>query len=104
MKLNFRGDCRGCITVIIHRFNFRAQETLVTVQDDLCTSHVGQVLEMETCVRGFHVYKAIWEAAFGEKLKCRRERGNRKDCYAVAVVKDEAVVGHVLRKILWMCN
>ena len=52
---------------------------LVTVEDNLCTSHVGQVLnvvEMETCVRGFHVYKAIWEAAFGEELECGRERGN----------------------------
>ena len=27
-------------------------------------------LEMETCVRGFHVYKAIWEAAVGEELEC----------------------------------
>ena len=59
---------------------------LVMVMDDLCTSHVGQVLcltmvtvEMETCVRGFHIYKAIWEAAVGEELECRRVRGNRVD-------------------------
>ena len=75
---------------------------LVTVMDDLCTLHVGQVLcltvamlEMETCVRGFHVYKVIWEAAVVEELKCRRKRGNRVDRYAVVVVKDEAVVEHV---------
>ena len=43
-------------------------------------------LEMETCVRGFHVYKAIWEAAVGEEPECRRERGNRVDRYAVAVI------------------
>ena len=55
-------------------------------------------LEMETCVRGFHVYKAIWEATVGEELECGRERGNRVDLYAVAVVKDKAVVGHVLRR------
>ena len=63
---------------------------------------MGQVLdvvEMETCVRGFHVYKVIWEATFGEELECGRERDNREDRYAVAVVKDEAVVGRVLRKV-----
>ena len=75
---------------------------LVTVMDDLCTSHVGQVLcltmatlEMEICVRGFHIYKAIWEAAVVEELECGRVRGNRVDRYAVVVVKDEAVGGHV---------
>ena len=61
-------------------------------------------LEMETCVRGFHVYKALWEAAVGEELECRQERGNRVDRYAVAVLKDETVVGHVPRKISLMCN
>ena len=66
------------------------------------SSHVHltmATLEMETCVRGFHVYKAIWEAAVGEELECGRERGNRVDRYAMAVVKDETVVGHVPRKI-----
>ena len=62
-------------------------------------------LEMETCVRGFHIYKAIWEIAVGEELECRWVRGNRVDRYAVAVVKDETVVGHVpRRKISRMCN
>ena len=56
-------------------------------------------VEMETCVRGFHVYKAIWEAAVEEELECGRERGNRVDRYAMAVVKDETVVGHVPQKI-----
>ena len=55
-------------------------------------------LEMETCVRGFHVYKAIWEATVGEELECGRERGNQVDRYAVAVVKDKVVVGRVPRR------
>ena len=50
------------------------------------------------------MYKAIWEAAFGEELECEGERGNGEDRYAVAVVKDEAVVGHVSQKISGMCN
>ena len=28
----------------------------------------------ETCVRGFHVYRAIWDAAVGEELECKRVR------------------------------
>ena len=60
--------------------------------------------EMETCVRGFHVYTAIWEAAVGEELECGREKGNRVDRYAVAIVTDETVVGHVPRKISRMRN
>ena len=48
-------------------------------------------LEMETYVRGFHVYKVIWEAAVGGELECRRERHNRVDRYAVPVVN--AIVG-----------
>ena len=41
----------------------------------------------ETCVRGYHVYNAVWEAAVGDELECRRETSNRVDRYAVAVVK-----------------
>ena len=84
------------------------------VKNDLCTSHVAKslhvhlmmaTLEMETCVRSFHVYKAMWEAVVGEELECGRVRGNRVDHYTVAVVKDETVIGHVLRrKISQMCN
>ena len=54
---------------------------------------------METCVRGFPVYKVIWEAAVGEELECRRERGYQVDHYAVAVVKDKTVVSHISQKI-----
>ena len=32
-----------------------------------------------------------------EELECRQERGNGVDCYTVAVVKDEEVLGHLLR-------
>ncbi len=42
---------------------------------------------LASCVRGHHVYKDIWSPNFGEELKCRREEGNVKDSYAVAVLK-----------------
>ena len=40
---------------------------------------------MESCVRGYHIYKDIWEASVGEELPCQHESGNRADPFAVAV-------------------
>ena len=34
-----------------------------------------------------------------EELPCQREDGNRADSFAVAVVRGEAIVGHVPKKI-----
>ena len=37
------------------------------------------------CIRGYHIYKEVWEAAVGELLVCEREPENASDQYAVAV-------------------
>ena len=58
---------------------------------------------MESCVRGYHVYKDIWGAAVGEELDCTRERGNPRDAYAVAVVRNGRTVGHLPRKLCRLC-
>ncbi len=55
-------------------------------------------------VRGFHVYKDIWNASLGEYLQCIREFGNPQDIYAVAVLKSGVVVGHLPRKISSICS
>ena len=47
-----------------------------------------------SCVRGYHIYKDVWEAAIGEELTCQQECRNSSNIYAVVVVKDGAVVGH----------
>ena len=57
----------------------------------------------DTVIHGYHEYKDIWGAALGEVLQCQRERANRHDPYAVAVVKDGDVVGHVPRKLSETC-
>lgn len=61
---------------------------------------------MESCVRGYHIYKAIWSASLGEELQCQRETGNSSDLYAVVVLKDSTTVGHlhVPRKISQICT
>ena len=60
--------------------------------------------EVPSCVRGYHVYKDRWAAAFGELLTCSREPTNASDSYAVAVIKDETTIGHLPRKMCRVCS
>ena len=53
---------------------------------------------------GYHVYKDIWATVVSEKLPCQREDGNRADSFAVAVVRREAIVAHVSKKISSLCS
>ena len=55
-------------------------------------------------MRGYHVYKDVWEATHGEVLNCTRETGNAFDPFAVSVIKRGNVVGHVPRKISAICS
>ena len=43
------------------------------------------VFALSSMVRGYHVYKDIWDADEGEILDCVRETTNHHDLYAVAV-------------------
>ena len=57
----------------------------------------------ETVIRGYHVYKTIWNAILGERLECRRDRDNEKDRYAVGVFQNEVLVGHLPKKYSRIC-
>ena len=46
-------------------------------------------------VRGYHVYENIWTAVVGESFPCMQEAGNTFDPFAVAVMRDDTVIGHV---------
>lgn len=59
-------------------------------------------LEMESIVRGHHIYKTVWSPRFGEKLFCRhdeREEAKIFDYYAFSISKtndeEENLVGHI---------
>ena len=71
-------------------------EDRVTVQDreeaTLCYS-----------IRGYHVYCAIWSAAFGEILQCERELDNVHDRYAVCVMRHGTIIGHLPQRISRVC-
>ena len=56
-------------------------------------------------LRGYHVYKEIWNPTVGEKMPCVFERNNPHDRYAIAVTKHlpgrlaSVTVGHLPREI-----
>ena len=54
-----------------------------------------EMLEIKSFVRGYHAYMDIWTPEEGERLNLIREPDNIKDKYAVSVMKDGLVVGHV---------
>ena len=60
--------------------------------------------ETDSCIRGFHIYKEIWSPQLDEILSCVREIGNREDPFAVAVMKDSNIVGHLPRSISCICS
>ena len=62
-----------------------------------------ETFELESCVRGQHIYQELWEAVIGEELQCQRERDNPTDIYAVAVRKGRTVVGHLPRRLSRLC-
>ena len=43
------------------------------------------------------IYKDIWSSTVGEHLICERETLNSTDRYAVAVLKDDIIIGHFPR-------
>ena len=52
-------------------------------------------LEIESYVMGYHDYMDLWEPKVGEILAAKCEPLNPKDIYAVAVMKNNLVVGHL---------
>ena len=48
-------------------------------------------------VRGYQVFKDIWAVADDKELPCKQEEGNKVDPFAVAVLRDETIVGHIPR-------
>ena len=70
-----------------------------------CSLMMDHAFSVQAMVCGYHYYKDIWEAAIdGEVLSCEREVGNVHDAFAVAVKKDDIIVGHCPQKIFLICS
>ena len=57
-------------------------------------------LDLETCEKEHN----IWDSAINEELPCEREVHNAMDHYAVAVIRDDVVVGHLPKQISRICS
>ena len=60
--------------------------------------------KLYSAVRGYHVYRDVWEPSVGEKLVARREFDNPSKNFAVKVLNGEETVGHLPReytRIAW---
>ena len=55
--------------------------------------------QVRSVVRGHHVYKTVWTPVVGERLSLSPEDENEHDTHAVAVLREEAVVGHAPRHL-----
>ena len=59
---------------------------MVLIRSDKMSSYMYTV---ETVVRGYHMYKEVWDATIGQVLPCQKEHGNVHDPYAVTVLERE---------------
>ena len=55
---------------------------------------VTRNFEMVSHVKGYHMYKTLWNPLIGEFLLCEREPDNPMDKYAVCVKKENKIVRH----------
>jgi len=46
-----------------------------------------EIFSIEAMVHGYSVYQDSWDAAIGEQLPCKKEPGNHKGPFIVAVVR-----------------
>ena len=44
------------------------------------------MLEVNSYIRGYRVYKAVWEVTCGDVLRLEREHNNNEDRFVVAVL------------------
>ena len=56
-------------------------------------------LSFSSVVRGFHVYQEVWTPVLNAEYSTSQEHGNIEDQYAVAVINNDQVVGHVPREL-----
>ena len=64
-------------------------------EDDFIPVNVKASTEINTCVKGYHVYKNIWKPTVSEKLETETESDNVMNKHAVCVKKNTSIVGHL---------
>ena len=70
-----------------------------------------QQVEIACAIRGFHVYRELWEPKLGQKIQIDQEIGNIHDPFAISLgakivgkLTDNEIVGHIPREISRFCH
>ena len=91
--------------------NFRRMRVVygIVLTSDIfhtCVSaRIMQELSRLSCVRGYHIYQNVWDAAIGEILTCEWEPSNLQDRYTVAFKKEGiSIVGHTPKNVSLVCS
>ena len=79
--------------------SFEQLRNLTACERSTCTM---EEFGRDYCIRGYHVYKEIKEAAAGEALECVREPHNIQDRYAAAVKKkwEQYIIAYFTTKVV----
>ena len=74
---------------------------MVNTQRHLMANNTNKVFVFSSAVRGFHVYRDIWNPTENEELECLYERNNMFDPFAIKTCRqlDGILVGHLPREI-----
>lgn len=56
---------------------------------------ITETLSLSSYIRGYHEYKDLWTPHLGQSLATKAETINPLDRFAVAVLLDDDVVGHL---------
>lgn len=66
----------------------------ICIQDELPITLITS-MDLETFIKGHHIYKNIWTPQLDELLEVSTESDNPVDKFAVAVKKNQNIVGHL---------
>jgi len=67
--------------------------------DRTARSQKMEMYEVDSCVRGHHVFRGIWNPTIGEQLACKGEASNTQGIYTVTITREATIVGHVPQRI-----
>ena len=75
-----------------------------TTRGDSCGNKMCDEFEYSSVIQGYHIYKDIFTSTIGKTLQSYREHDNDYDSFAVAIIENNIIIGHVSQTISVSCN
>ena len=82
----------------IHTYTHTQSRSKTGINFKMATTPVAREFTsfaVTSYIRGYHAYKATWSPSIGEARPLKREPENVQDSFAVAVRRNDEVVGHI---------